>query len=121
MARSLPASMPGFLGNATILLFGSDPNSSSFALPELELPRNVDLERLTRRRGLLEFVDAQLVVEASVAGGCGMDEFQQHALGILAAPGLKQATGHFARATMAARCLWSTRRTCNLACSRDVD
>lgn len=87
-----PGQHASFLGKRfDPFYFGSDPNSSSFALPELELPRNVDLERLTKRRGLLEIVDAQLGLKQQSAIASGMDEFQQQALGILASPGLKQA------------------------------
>ncbi len=87
-----PGQHASFLGKRfDPFFFGSDPNSSSFALPELELPRNVDLERLSKRRGLLEVVDAQLGLKHQSSIASGMDEFQQQALGILASPGLKQA------------------------------
>lgn len=71
--------------------FGSDPNSSSFALPELELPASVDLARLGRRRELMNIVDAQLGLKHQSSIASGMDQFQQQALSILSAPGLKQA------------------------------
>lgn len=87
-----PGQHASFLGKRfDPFFFSADPNSSSFALPELQLPDSVDLARLDRRRTLLEVVDAQLGLkhQSSVAGG--MDEFQLQALGILSAPGLKQA------------------------------
>lgn len=87
-----PGQHASFLGKRyDPFFFGADPNSSSFALPELQLPESVDLERLRRRRGLLEVVDAQLGLKHQSSIASGLDEFQQQALGILSAPGLKQA------------------------------
>jgi hypothetical protein len=87
-----PGQHASFLGKRyDPFFFGSDPNASSFALPELQLPDSIDLARLNRRRDLLEVVDAQLGLKQQSAIASGLDEFQQQALGILAAPGLKQA------------------------------
>lgn len=87
-----PGQHGSFLGKRfDPFFFGADPNSTSFALPELQLPETVDLERLNRRRGLLEVVDAQLGLKHQSSIASGLDEFQQQALGILSAPGLKQA------------------------------
>ncbi len=87
-----PGQHASFLGKRyDPFFFGADPNSSSFALPELQLPASVDLERLHKRRGLLDVVDAQLGLKYQSSIAEGMDEFQQQALSILSAPGLKQA------------------------------
>ncbi len=87
-----PGQHASFLGKRyDPFFFGADANSRSFALPELELPRSVDLARLNRRRDLLDVVDSQLKLKEQSAIAEGMDEFQQQALSILAAPGLKQA------------------------------
>ncbi|MFO1063558.1 MAG: DUF1501 domain-containing protein [Pirellulales bacterium] len=87
-----PGQHASFLGKRyDPFYFSSDPNSSSFALPELQLPQSVDLARLDRRRQLLEVVDAQLALKEQSAIAEGMDQFQQQALSILSAPGLKQA------------------------------
>jgi hypothetical protein len=87
-----PGQHASFLGKRfDPFFFSSDPNQSSFSLPELQLPANVDLGRLEQRRRLLGLVDAQLAMKESFAIARGMDEFQQQALNILSSPGLKQA------------------------------
>jgi hypothetical protein len=87
-----PGQHASFLGKRyDPFFFGSDPNASSFALPELELPESVDLPRLEQRRQLLKIVDAQLGLQERSAVAQGLDQFQQEALSILSSPGLKQA------------------------------
>ncbi len=87
-----PGQHASFLGKSfDPFYFGSDPNEKAFALPELELPANVDLGRLERRRQLLNVVDAQLALKERSSVAEGMSQFQQQALSILSAPGLKQA------------------------------
>ncbi len=87
-----PGQHASFLGKRfDPFFFNSDPNSLDFALPELRLPNNIDLARLDRRRQLLQVVDSQLALRERSAVARGMDEFQQQALSILAAPGLKEA------------------------------
>ncbi len=87
-----PGQHASFLGKRfDPFFFGADPNAKQFSLPELELPAAVDLSRLDRRRNLLNIVDAQLELKHSSRVALGMDEFQQQALSILSAPGLKQA------------------------------
>ncbi len=87
-----PGQNASFLGKRfDPFFFGADPNSSSFALPELELPNTVDLTRLSQRRQLLDVVDAQLALKEHSAVAQGLDQFQHEALSILSAPGLKQA------------------------------
>lgn len=87
-----PGQQASFLGKSfDPFFFGSDPNSNSFSLPELELPASVDLARLDQRRQLLEVVDAQLALKERSSVAQGLNEFQQQALSILASSGLKQA------------------------------
>lgn len=87
-----PGQHASFLGKRyDPFFFGSDPNAAQFSLPELELPASVDLSRLDRRRHLLNVVDAQLALKERSSVAQGMSEFQQQALAILSAPGLKQA------------------------------
>ncbi len=87
-----PGQHASFLGKSyDPFFFGSDPNASSFSLPELELPASVDLARLERRRQLLDIVDAQLALKERSTIAQGLNAFQQQALSILSAPGLKQA------------------------------
>ncbi len=87
-----PGQQASFLGKGyDPFFFGGDPNASSFSLPELELPASVDLARLDKRRQLLGIIDAQLNLRERSAIAAGMNEFQQQALSILSAPGLKQA------------------------------
>ncbi len=87
-----PGQQASFLGKGyDPFFFGGDPNADSFSLPELELPASVDLARLDKRRQLLGIIDAQLNLRERSAIAAGMNEFQQQALSILSAPGLKQA------------------------------
>ncbi len=87
-----PGQQASFLGKSfDPFFFGSDPNAGAFALPELELPASVDLARLERRRQLLDVVDAQLALKETSTITQGLNAFQQQALSILSAPGLKQA------------------------------
>jgi Protein of unknown function (DUF1501) len=87
-----PGQQASFLGKSyDPFFFGADPNNRHFALPELELPSSVDLARLDRRRQLLEVVDSQLALKERSSVAAGLNEFQQQALSILSAPGLKQA------------------------------
>ncbi len=87
-----PGQHASFLGKGyDPFFFGSDPNAKDFSLPELELPASVDLARLDRRRQLLSIVDAQLALRERSSVALGLSEFQQQAMSILSAPGLKQA------------------------------
>lgn len=87
-----PGQHASFLGKRfDPFYFASNPNDPEFALPELRLPNSVDLARLDRRRQLLDVVDSQLRLRERSSVARGMDEFQQQALSILSAPGLKEA------------------------------
>src|SRR4026209_1518408 len=60
------ASFPGQKHDPLLVL--QDPNSPSFALPELNLPDGVTFERMQARRELMKLVDAQArVMDHSIA------------------------------------------------------
>ncbi|MCA9194617.1 MAG: DUF1501 domain-containing protein [Planctomycetales bacterium] len=89
---STPGQYASFLGKRfDPFFFRADPNQANFTLPELELPANVDLNRLNERRRLLSIVDTQLALQEQVSVAQGMNQFQEQALSILSSPGLKQA------------------------------
>lgn len=87
-----PGQHASFLGKAhDPFFFRADPNSSDFSLPELELPGNVDLARLDRRKELLKVVDQYAGLADRFAEARGLDQFQQQSLSILSSPKLKTA------------------------------
>ena len=87
-----PGQHASFLGKRfDPYFFQADPNTADFGLPELQLPADIDLARLERRRDLLQLVDnqARLIERSSEARG--LDQLQEQALSILSSPGLRDA------------------------------
>src|SRR5437762_2555810 len=55
-----PGEFGGFLGKAyDPLWILSDPNAANFSVPEVSLPKGVDVERIEDRRGILDDLDRQ--------------------------------------------------------------
>ena len=87
-----PGQHASFLGKQyDPYFFQSDPNSAEFGLPELQLPANIDLARLQRRRGLVELIDQEKRLIEQSSDAKGLDQLQQQALKILSSTGLKDA------------------------------
>jgi hypothetical protein len=87
-----PGQHASFLGKRfDPYFFQSDPNESDFGLPELQLPSNIDLARLERRRDLLKIVDAQARLVDKSMEARGMGQLQDQAMSILTSPGLRDA------------------------------
>ena len=87
-----PGQHASFLGKqCDPYFFQGDPNSSDFALPELQLPADVDMDRLRRRRDLVKLIDEDRRLLEMSAEANGLDTLQEQALQILSSTGLRDA------------------------------
>ena len=87
-----PGQHASFLGKQyDPYFFQADPNSPEFGLPELQLPANIDLARLERRRDLVELIDQERRLIEQSTDARGLDQLQQQALKILSSTGLRDA------------------------------
>lgn len=87
-----PGQQASFLGKAHDSLFiPQDPNSESFALPELSLPANLTYERVSRRRELQKLIDAQTRMMDYSAAARGLDSYYERALAMLHSTRLREA------------------------------
>jgi len=79
-----PGQHASFLGRKfDPLLIASDPNAGEFHLPELSLPQNLSLDRLTQRRGLQQLIDRQTRSLENSTQAQGLDQYYDTALGML--------------------------------------
>src|SRR3954452_11043396 len=87
-----PGQHASFLGKAhDPMLFLEDPNSPTFALPELRLPAGVPFERLQARRQPPRIVAAQPRMMDYSASARGLDAYYDKAIGMLQSPKLREA------------------------------
>jgi hypothetical protein len=87
-----PGQHASFLGkNHDPLLVLQDPNSPSFALPELNLPDGVTFERMQARRELMKIVDAQARIMDHSLAAKGFDGYYERAMAMLQSPKLRNA------------------------------
>ncbi len=87
-----PGQHASFLGKGhDPLLITRDPNAPDFALPELSLPSGVSFERLSERRELQKFIDAQTRLIDHSAAARGIDEYYEKALAMLHSTKLREA------------------------------
>ena len=87
-----PGQHASFLGkNHDPLLVLQDPNSPSFALPELNLPDGVTFERMQARRELMKMVDAQARIMDHSLAAKGFDGYYERAMAMLQSPKLRNA------------------------------
>lgn len=87
-----PGQHASFLGKqCDPYFFQADPNSPDFALPELQLPSDVDLARLERRRDLVQLIDQDKRLIESSTDARGLNDLQEQALQILSSEGLREA------------------------------
>jgi len=87
-----PGQHASFLGKVHDPLFISqDPNSASFALPELSLPAGLSYERVSQRRELQKMVDSQARLMDYAAAARGLDAYYERALAMLHSPRLREA------------------------------
>ena len=87
-----PGQHASFLGKKhDPFLFVQDPNSPSFALPELSLPDGIPFERLQARRELMQIVDEQARLMDFSAAARGLDGYYEKAISMLQSPKLRNA------------------------------
>ena len=87
-----PGQHASFLGKGhDPLLVTEDPNAESFELPELSLPENLSLDRLSNRRAMQKLIDGQsrLLDYSATAGG--LNAYYQKALSMLQSPKVRDA------------------------------
>jgi hypothetical protein len=79
-----PGQHASFLGKRHDPFFvPHDPNSPDFHLPELSLPKGLDIDRLHHRRGLQNLIDRQARMLDRSAEVRGMDDYYARALTML--------------------------------------
>jgi hypothetical protein len=87
-----PGQHASFLGKVHDPLFiPQDPNSESFALPELSLPANLTYERVSQRRELQKLIDSQARMLDYSAAARGLDSYYERALAMLHSTKLREA------------------------------
>ncbi|MCU0707125.1 MAG: DUF1501 domain-containing protein [Pirellula sp.] len=87
-----PGQHASFLGKqCDPYFFQADPNAPDFSLPELQLPADIDLNRLERRRELVKLIDEDRRLIERSAEARGLDTLQEQALQILSSTGLRDA------------------------------
>jgi hypothetical protein len=87
-----PGQHASFLGKKhDPFLFTQDPNSPSFALPELSLPDGIPFERMQARRELMKLVDEQSRLMDFSAQARGLDGYYDKAMSMLQSSRLREA------------------------------
>lgn len=70
---------------------GSDPASGNFKVRDLELPSGVDEQRFTKRRSILETVNAHFHEKEKADGIDAMDTFYERAYGLISSKDAREA------------------------------
>ena len=87
-----PGQHASFLGKAhDPLLVTEDPNESSFRLPELSLPRGLDVDRLQNRRAIQTLINAQLHDLDQSFPARGLNAYYEKALTMLNTEAVRDA------------------------------
>ncbi|MCH2124584.1 MAG: DUF1501 domain-containing protein [Pirellulaceae bacterium] len=88
----VPGQHASFLGKKhDPLLFLEDPNNTNFRLPELRLPPNLSIDRLTRRREMQQLVDRQARLLEYSASAKGFDDYYDKAIAMLTSDHVRKA------------------------------
>jgi Protein of unknown function (DUF1501) len=87
-----PGEFAGFLGKAyDPLWILSDPNAKDFSVPEVSLPKGVDIERIEDRRGILDDLDRHSRLADRGDTVKSMNQYRARALDLLTSPAAKKA------------------------------
>lgn len=87
-----PGQHASFLGKRhDPFFFQEDPNQTGFRLPELNLPSDLQLDRMLRRRELQRLVDDQARFLDTSLEARGFDQFYEKAISMLTAPEVRAA------------------------------
>ncbi len=84
----LPGQDAGFLGAAFDPFVAGDPSLPDYQVPGLSLPGGLDLDRVGRRRSLLDAVDRTLVDGEAVAG---LGDHYRKAISLISSPEARRA------------------------------
>jgi uncharacterized protein (DUF1501 family) len=84
----LPGQDAGFLGGAFDPFLTGDPSLPGYKVPGLDLPRDVPLERVGRRRALLDAVSRAVEPTAAIDG---LDTHYRKAFDLIASPEARRA------------------------------
>jgi hypothetical protein len=84
----LPGQDAGFFGTGSDPMVTGDPSLPGYRVPGLDLPRELSLDRLGRRRSLLEAVDRTLGDDEVVAG---LDTHYRKAFSLISSPEARRA------------------------------
>lgn len=88
----VPGQHASFLGKKhDPLLFLEDPNNPNFRLPELQLPPNLSVDRLARRREMQQLVDRQSRLLEYSASAKGFDDYYDKAIAMLTSDHVRKA------------------------------
>jgi hypothetical protein len=87
-----PGQHASFLGKRhDPFFFKDDPNAKDFRLPELTLPRGLELERMQRRRQLQQLVDQQAGLLERSLEAKGFDDYYEKAIAMLTSEKVRSA------------------------------
>lgn len=87
-----PGQHASFLGKRhDPFFFKSDPNKDKFSLSELSLPRDIQLDRMLRRRELQQLVDRQAKLLDQSQQVRGFDDYYEKAITMLTSPQVRAA------------------------------
>jgi hypothetical protein len=84
----LPGQDAGFLGAAFEPFIAGDPSRAGYRVPGLDLPAELSLDRVGRRRSLLDAVDRALGDGSAVAG---LDSHYRRAYSLISSPEARRA------------------------------
>ncbi len=87
-----PGQHASFLGKRhDPFFFKTDPNEAGFKLPELTLPKGLELDRMLRRRSLQQLVDQQARLLDRSVEAKGFDEYYEKAIAMLTSDKVRAA------------------------------
>jgi hypothetical protein len=87
-----PGEFAGFLGQKYDPLWVlGDPNAKDFAVPEVSLPRGVDVERVEDRRAILADLDRQSRLADRAGAVRAVDDYRARAIDLLTSPAARKA------------------------------
>ena len=87
-----PGQGASFLGKGhDPLFFSDDPNDENFRLPELSLPQDISLDRLSRRRQIQQLIDQQARLLDTSVEARGLDEYYTKAISMLTSDRVRNA------------------------------
>ncbi len=81
----------GFIGSRYQPMVVPDPAQENFQVPDLVLPKDIGLDRLSHRRSFLQVVDRLYRSQEQMAEYAALDDFRQQALAIISSPEVRNA------------------------------